>query len=159
MALRVGEVAPDFERPDQHGKPFRLSGLRGRPVVVFFYPRSFTPACTAQACTFRDAYEEFLAAGAAVVGVSTVPVEGATGQESFARRFGLPFTLVSDDGSIRAAWGVPKTFGLFPGRVTYVLGPDGRLAHAFESALRVGAHVRTALEVVRGLSGADAGRA
>lgn len=151
-ALRVGALAPDFERPDQHGRPFRLSSTRGRPAVVFFFPRAFTPACTAQACAFRDAYEAFTQAGATVVGISTVAVEGLAGQEAFARRFGLPFTLVSDDGSIRAAWGVPRTLGLFPGRVTYVLDAQGRVAHQFASQLRVGAHVRKAIEVVRCLA-------
>lgn len=150
-ALRTGDVAPDFERPDQHGRAFRLSSLRGKPVVVFFYPRAFTPACTAQACGFRDAYEAFTDAGAAVVGVSTGEVEGLTGQEAFARRFGLPFTLVADDGSIRASWGVPKTLWLMPGRVTYVLDGAGRVAHQFSSQWRVARHVAGALEVVRGL--------
>ena len=151
-ALQPGDQAPDFERPDQHGRPFRLSSLRGKPVVVFFYPRAFTPACTAQACGFRDAYEAFTEAGAAVVGVSTGTVDGATGQEAFARRFALPFTLVADDGSIRSAWGVPKTAWLLPGRVTYVLDPAGRVVMVFSSQLRVGAHIERALSAVRAMT-------
>lgn len=146
--LKMGETVPDFERPDQQGRLFRLSSLRGRPVVVFFYPKDHTPACTAQACAFRDSYEAFAQAGAAVVGISTGSAESHAG---FAERFRLPFTLVADDGSIRALWGVPQTLGLFPGRVTYVLDGEGRLRHQFNSQLRVSEHIRSALEVIRAM--------
>lgn len=147
--LRIGDSSPDIAGLDQHGQPFSLSGHRGKPVVVFFYPKDHTPACTAQSCGFRDAYEEFVAAGATVVGVSTGSVVGHAG---FAVRHGLPFTLIADDGSIRAAWRVPKTLGLFPGRVTYVIDPQGRVCHVFNSQLRVGTHVQSALGVVKQLA-------
>lgn len=146
--LRVGDQAPDFTTRDHLGREFKFSSLRGRPAVVFFYPKDNTPACTAQSCSFRDAYDDFLAAGAAVVGVSTGSVEAHAG---FARRQNLPFALLADDGAIRVLWRVPKTLGFIPGRVTYVIDAQGRVRHAFNSQWRVGEHVQSALRVVRSL--------
>jgi peroxiredoxin Q/BCP len=148
----VGDEAPDFERSDSQGRPFRLSQMRGRCVVLFFFPKSFTPACTAQSCAFRDAYEDFARAGAEVVGVSS---DAGTTHQSFAQRFTLPFRLLPDlDGSLRRLLGVPRTLWMIPGRVTYVIGPDGVVRHVFNSQLNVKRHVASALETVRSLSGA-----
>lgn len=152
--IGVGDAAPDFERPDHQGRPVRLSSLRPRPVVLFFYPKNHTPACTAEACAFRDAYEVFAEAGAEVIGISTGSVEGHAG---FARRHGLPFRLVADDGSIRRAFGVPRTLGLFPGRVTYVIDGAGTVRHVFNGQLNVSGHIASALEVVRSLGPRGAG--
>jgi peroxiredoxin Q/BCP len=148
--VRVGDPAPDFERPDHQGRPFRLSAMRGRCVVVFFYPKDYTPGCTAQSCRFRDGYEQFTAAGAEVVGISS---DAPSTHAGFAGRYRLPFRLLSDaDGSLRRLWGVPRTLGLLPGRVTYVVGPDGVVRHRFSSQWRIGTHVQRALDVVRSLS-------
>ncbi len=149
MPIKVGDPAPDFDRPDQHGQPVRLRDLRGKPVVIYFYPQDFTPACTAQACAFRDAYESFTQAGAEVLGVST----GSSGvHASFAQRHKLPFRLIADDGSLRSAFGVPRTLWLFPGRVTYILDAQGVVRHTFSSQLQVGRHIDDALRVVRDLA-------
>ena len=148
--INVGDTAPDFERLDHEGKPFRLSSVRGRCAVVFFYPKDNTPACTAQACSFRDSFRDFADAGAVVVGVSngSPKLHGA-----FAARHGLPFVLVADNGSIRRAWGVPKTMWILPGRVTYVLDSEGVVRHMFNSQIDIEGHVKSALEVVRNLVG------
>lgn len=154
-SVRVGDLAPDFERLDHEGRAFRLSDLRGRCVVVFFYPKDYTPGCTAQSCRFRDGYEDFTAAGAEVVGISG---DGASTHAGFAGRYRLPFRLLSDaDGSLRRLWGVPRTLGLLPGRVTYVVGPDGVVRHRFSSQWRIGTHVQRALDVVRSLCGHGSG--
>jgi peroxiredoxin Q/BCP len=151
--VRVGDAVPDFERRDSQGGRFRLSEKCGACVVLFFYPKDFTPGCTAQSCAFRDSYEDFTAAGATVVGVSS---DSDASHQGFAGKHRLPFTLISDaDGSLRSLLGVPKTLWLFPGRVTYVIGPDGVLRHVFNSQINIGGHIKTALEVVRSLSGAD----
>ncbi|MGQ0627109.1 MAG: peroxiredoxin [Phycisphaerales bacterium] len=148
--LRIGETAPDFERPSQDGRPFRLSSTRGRAAVIFFYPKDYTPACTAQACSFRDSFKAFADAGAVVIGVSN----GAPKSHgAFAARHGLPFLLVADDGSIRKSWGVPRSLFIFPGRVTYVLDREGVVRHIYRSQMHVHGHVRTSLEVVERLSG------
>lgn len=151
--LQTGDPAPDFERPDHLGHPFRLSALRGKPVVLFFYPKDFTPACTAQACSFRDAYENFARAGAEVVGIST----GSTGTHaSFAQRLALPFRLIVDDGSIRALFRVPRSLGLFPGRVTYVLDYAGIIRLIFNSQWRIQSHIQEALTIIKSLATARA---
>jgi len=153
-AIGVGDAAPDFERPDHIGRPVRLSSLRPRPVVLFFYPKNHTPACTAEACAFRDAYEVFTQAGAEVIGISTGSEASHAG---FARRHGLPYRLIADDGSIRRAFGVPRTLGLFPGRVTYVIDGAGIVRHVFNGQLNVGGHIASALDVVRSLASGGTG--
>lgn len=150
MGIGVGDQAPDFTLPDQDGKPVTLSALRGKPVVLYFYPRDETPVCTREACSFRDAYEAFAKAGAVVLGASgdTVASHGA-----FARRLGLPFLLLADVGDVvRKAWGVPKALGFMTGRTTYVIDGDGAVRHVFSAMLSAQAHVDEALKVVRTLT-------
>lgn len=148
----VGDAAPDFSLHDQHGRLVRFSELRRRdggdaPTVLYFYPRNFTPACTKEACDFRDAYEDFAEAGAVVVGVSA---DSAESHRSFSQTFRLPFTLLSDaDGAVRRLYGVPSTLGLFAGRVTYVIDRAGIVRLVFNSQLRPGAHIRRAMAALR----------
>lgn len=150
-ALRIGDPAPDLVRPDHAGNPFRLADLRGKWVVLFFYPADHTAGCTAQACAFRDAYQDFADAGAEVVGVST----GTPGDHAdFARAQRLPFRLLADDGGLRAAFGVPSTLWLIPGRATYVIDPAGIIRMTFSSQLRFAEHARRALAFIRSLPSA-----
>jgi peroxiredoxin Q/BCP len=149
--IEIGDVAPDFELPAQTGQRVRLSDYRDKQVVVlYFYPRDDTPVCTKEACRFRDAFADFTAAGAVVLGVSADPVER---HRAFAQRQRLPFLLLSDaEGAVRKAFGVPKTLGLFPGRVTYVIDKEGTVRHLFQSQLDADGHVREALEMVKQLA-------
>jgi len=137
---------------DQDGQTFALDSLRGdRVAVVFFYPKDFTPGCTAESCAFRDSHEAFVDAGAVVVGVSS---DGQASHRKFADAYSLPYTLVSDEsGDVRRAWGVRKRFGLLPGRVTFVVDRDGVVQHEFSSQLQMSKHVAEALRVVRALAG------
>jgi peroxiredoxin Q/BCP len=148
--VRVGDPAPDVELAPAGGEPLRLSDFREKSeVVLFFYPKDETPGCTAEACAFRDNFEAFREAGAEVIGVSA---DSAESHARFAGRHGLPFRLVSDtDGSLRARFGVPKTLGLFPGRVTYVIDKHGIVRHIFSSQLQATKHVDEALAVIREL--------
>ena len=146
--VKVGEVAPDFTLPDPDGKPVTLSSLRGRVVVLYFYPKDFTSGCTREACHFRDAYEDFTEAGADVVGVS------ADSQEShrkFRDAYLLPFPILSDEKSV-----VKKLYGisghLLPGRVTFVIDKDGVVRHIFSSQTNMKAHVDEALTILKSLS-------
>lgn len=148
--IRVGDRAPDVALPDADGKTVRLSEFRGRSaVVLYFYPGDFTPGCTLEACAFRDAYEAFVEAGATVIGVSA----DAGGRHSaFSERFSLPFVLLSDpEGEARRAFGVGRTLGILPGRVTFIIDREGMVRHVFSSQLRPRAHMRRALEVLSGL--------
>lgn len=149
--LRVGERAPNFSLPDENGERVSLEDLRARgPVVVYFYPRDDTPGCTVEACTFRDSYEDFVEAGARVVGISA---DGDGSHRSFKEKHGLPFVLLTDvDGSVAASYGVKKTLGLLPGRVTFVVDREGVVQSVFDSQIRVRHHVGQALEVVRRLA-------
>jgi thioredoxin-dependent peroxiredoxin len=148
MGIRVGDVAPDFTLPMQNGSAMTLKTLLGKgAVVLYFYPKDDTPGCTAEACSFRDAYEDFKEAGAEVVGISS---DSAGAHRDFADKHRLPFTLVSDaGGKVRKLYGVPSTLGLFPGRVTYVIDPGGVVRHVFNSQLNPTKHVGEALEVLR----------
>jgi peroxiredoxin Q/BCP len=151
-AVRVGDRAPDFEVPSSSGGTIRLSDYRGKSeVVLFFYPKDNTPACAFEACSFRDSYEAFREAGAEVIGISS---DSAETHRRFAERFRLPFVLLTDaDGALRARFGVPRTLGLFPGRVTYLIDREGIVRHIFSSQLQLRRHVAEALEVLARLRG------
>lgn len=153
MALQVGDVAPDFTGQAQTGETISLHDFRGQQaVVVYFYPADNTPGCTAEACAFRDAYQDFVDAGAAVIGISGDSLES---HRNFAAGKKLPFLLLSDaDGALRKAYGVPKSLWLMPGRVTYVIDKQGIVQQIFNSQLFATQHVKEALATVRKLTNA-----
>ena len=149
--VEVGDRAPDFTLPDQTGKPVRLSDLLADHVVVlYFYPKDETTGCTAEACSFRDSYQVFKDAGAEVVGVSSDSVES---HESFAAHHSLPFILLSDaGGALRKQYGVPTTFGMWPGRVTYIIDREGVVRHIFSSQIQFERHVTEALKTLQAIA-------
>jgi thioredoxin-dependent peroxiredoxin len=148
MKVKVGSVAPGFTLLSQAGEMVSLEDFFGRkPVVLFFYPKDDSPGCTREVCAFRDNFEEFGKLDAEVIGISSDSVES---HMSFAVKHELSFTLLSDEaGNIRRLYGVPKTFGLFPGRVTYVIDKEGVVRHVFASQLSVERHVQEALAALR----------
>lgn len=147
-AIEIGDAAPDFELPSQDGVAVRLGSYRDRKnVVLYFYPKDETPGCTAEACGFRDQYEAFTDAGAEVIGVSSDSTES---HRNFARHHRLPFTLLSDaSGQVRKLYGVHKTLGLIPGRVTFVIDKRGVVRHSFRSLTQVDQHLEQALATLR----------
>jgi thioredoxin-dependent peroxiredoxin len=146
--LKPGDAMPDTTLVGPDG-PVQLRDRIGKALVVYFYPKDETYGCTIEACKFRDEYEDFLAVGAEVIGVSR---DSADSHDRFRSHHKLPFTLLSDpDGKVAAAWGVRGKLGL-PGRVTYVFDRQGVLRHRFDSMIRFGKHVDEALEVVRQLA-------
>jgi len=149
--LQIGDTLPDVELTGDAG-PVKLANVLGhRTAVVYFYPKDETPGCTAEACTFRDAYEDFAGAGAVVVGISRDSLES---HGRFKARHQLPFTLLSDpEGKAAALFGVKRTLGVLPGRSTFVIDRQGVVRHRFDSQLRVGEHVKQALEIVLQLEG------
>lgn len=150
MGLKTGDALPEFELLDQDGQAFSSSRLKGEAFVLYFYPKDDTPGCTAEACSFRDSYEEFEDIGAKVVGVSSDSPEK---HKEFAAKYRLPFTLLSDKGNqLRKLFGVPKSFfGLIPGRVTYIFNEESQLIHMFNSQLKVNKHITEALEYLKSL--------
>nr|WP_255652951.1 peroxiredoxin [Myxococcus sp. XM-1-1-1] len=154
--LKQGDVLPDVTLTGAGNQPVRLKDLVGQKVlVVYFYPRDDSPGCTVQACGLRDQYEDFVAAGAEVVGISG---DSVASHQGFAAKHRLPFVLLSDEkGQAREAFGVGASFlGMLPGRVTFVVDRQGIVQDSFESQLRVGEHVRRALELVRSLASKSA---
>lgn len=149
--LQLGDPAPDFSLPTGSGDTFHLAALRGRPVVLYFYPKDDTPGCTAEACAFRDQYEDFTDLGAQVVGVSS---DSENSHQKFAQKHRLPFPLLADAGGrVRRLYEVPRALlGLLPGRVTFVIDAAGRVAYIFNSLSGATDHVSKTKEVLRRLA-------
>lgn len=151
-SLSVGDHIPTFTLPDQNGQPVSSEALVAEgPVVLFFYPQDFTVGCTAEACAFRDAHEDFSDAGVRVVGISS---DGIKSHADFVAKHGLPYTLLSDDkGQVRKAFGAPRfLLGLADGRVTYVVDGQGVIRHVFNSMVQATRHVQEALQIVTSLA-------
>ncbi|BBD58683.1 alkyl hydroperoxide reductase/ thiol specific antioxidant/ Mal allergen [Nostoc sp. HK-01] len=151
MAVKVGDIAPDFTLPAQNGAAVSLKDYRGqKAVVLYFYPKDDTPGCTAESCAFRDQYEVFKDAGAEVIGVSG---DSSESHQRFAAKYNLPFALLSDQGDqVRKQYGATAAFGLFPGRVTYIIDQQGVVQYVFDSMLNFQGHVTEALKTLQTLS-------
>jgi thioredoxin-dependent peroxiredoxin len=151
--IEVGIKAPDFSLPDQDGKMHKLSDYKGKPVVLFFYPKDDTPGCTKEACSFRDHFAEFKKAGIEVLGVS---VDSAESHEKFAVKYHLPFTLLSDtDKKVVTEYGVwvekinygKKYWGT--ARTTFLIDKNGNIVHVFEQ-VKPDEHAAEVLEKLSG---------
>jgi peroxiredoxin Q/BCP len=126
-----GQEAPDFELTSDAGEQVRLSSLRGRPVVLYFYPRSDTSGCTRQASGIRDLYDQFEARHAVVLGVST---DDVAAQARFKEKYSLPFTILADpERTIGDAYGVLQEGKTSYARSTYVIGPEGTITKVMKN--------------------------
>ncbi len=145
--VKIGDSAPDFTLPSQMGDNVTLSEYFGKKnIVLYFYPKDETAGCTREACSFRDAYNELTSLDAQVLGVSGQSVES---HKSFASHYGLPFLLLADVGdNVRELYGVPKTLGLLPGRVTYIIDKQGVVRHIFNSQTQAERHVKEAKDTL-----------
>lgn len=146
MILKEGNAMPEFRGITQNGTPFNSSELKNKWAVIYFYPKDFTPGCTAQACSFRDIYEDFKVAGAEVVGISS---DSEASHDKFAVKHKLPFILLSDGNKkLQRLFGVPRSvFGLLPGRVTYIVNPDGKIVSVFNS-MNANKHIEHAKKLI-----------
>lgn len=150
MAVKVGDKIPEFTAIDTNGQRFESNSIVGhKAVVIYFYPKDNTPGCTAQACSFRDQYQDFTDLGAEVIGISS---DSQKSHEKFSKQYKLPFTLLSDnDKKIRNMFGVPTgLLGLLPGRVTYVADKNGVVKMIFDSMMAT-KHIPKALEAIKKL--------
>jgi len=155
--VKVGDKAPDFSLPAQDGTTFKLSDWHGKKsVVLYFYPKDDTLVCRKEACLFRDSYNTFVDAGAEVVGVSGDSIES---HKKFVEARHLPFKLLCDKGGkIIKLYGVPRSAGgLLPGRVTYVIDPQGVVRLTFNNLLDADQHVAEALKVLKSIDHKNAG--
>lgn len=147
--VKIGDKAPVFSLLSDNGETVSLGNYIGKkPVVLYFYPRDNTAVCTKEACAFRDSYDEFIRLDdAEVIGISSDPVES---HKSFSSSYRLPFRLLSDEkGAVRELYGVPRTLGILPGRVTYVIDREGIVIHIISSQLGYKKHVEEALQALR----------
>jgi peroxiredoxin Q/BCP len=148
IGLQVGDKIPDFTALKVDGSTFSSASVLGEmPVVIYFYPKDNTSQCTAQACSFRDKYEDFKDLGAEVIGISS---DGLASHEKFQKQYKLPFILLSDeDKKIQKLFGVPKAlFGMLPGRVTYVADKNGIIIMVFNNIMAAN-HIPKALRAIK----------
>ena len=150
MSLRIGDRLPGFTLKDQDGNDYHSLDRGGdQPLVLFFYPKDFTPGCTKEACSFRDHFEDFTDNGAEVVGISS---DSIGMHKKFATRHNLPFTLLSDPkGKVRRQFGIRNAFlNLLPGRETFVFDKEGELVLRYRNSLAT-EHMERALKAVQEL--------
>jgi thioredoxin-dependent peroxiredoxin len=154
VVLRSGDIAPDFDLRDQHGKAVKLSDLRGQLLILYFYPRADTPGCTTQACGVRDRYSEYEKAGAKVIGISPDEVADIA---KFAGKYDLGFTLLADPDHAVAekygAWGEKSMYGkkyLGVLRSTFIVDAEGKVAKVFPK-VQPKKHDKLVLEALAGL--------
>ena len=151
--IAKGERAPEFEGTLAGGKQLRLRDFRGRRhVILYFFPKDFTPGCTREACSFRDRRAEVAGLDAEIVGVSLDTPEK---HEAFAQKYQLPYPLVSDrSGAIATAFGVARLGGWLPTkRVTFVIDKQGVVQHVIQSEFSIDMHIDEALDTLRRLQG------
>ena len=154
MTVDVGDDAPDFSLPTDGGGKTSLKAIRGKKVILYFYPKDMTPGCTKEACDFRDALPDFRKAAAEVIGVSR---DSVTRHDKFKASYELPFTLVADeDGTLCEAYGVwqeKKNYGrTYMGivRSTFLIDEKGKIAGVWRN-VRVKGHADAVLEEARKL--------
>jgi thioredoxin-dependent peroxiredoxin len=146
--MKAGELAPDFELPDETGTVRSLTKLLADgPVVLFFYPAAMTAGCTKESCHFRDLAAEFAAVGASRVGISPDAVEK---QKRFSDKHSFDFPLLSDpDGAVARQFGVRRSVGIPTRRQTFVIDTDRTVLEVIKSELRMDVHADKALEALR----------
>jgi thioredoxin-dependent peroxiredoxin len=152
--IAVGERAPEFEGTLAGGKQLRLRDFRGRRhIILYFFPKDFTPGCTKEACSFRDRRAEIAALDAEIVGVSLDTPEK---HASFAEKYQLPYPLISDrSAAVATAFGVSRLGGWLPTkRVTFVIDKQGVVQKVIQSEFSIDMHIDEAIETLRRLQGA-----
>ncbi len=149
--IEAGSPAPDFELPDEDGKPVHLAErLADGPVVLFFYPTALSGGCTAEVCHFRDLAAEFAAAGAQPIGISTDSMDQ---QRKFSQKTSIDFPLVSDqDGAVARAYGVKRKYVTPVKRATFVIGSDGVIHEVIASEWSMVVHADRALTALASLA-------
>ncbi len=153
MTIAANQTAPDFSLQDENGTVHRLSEYRGKPVVLYFYPKDDTPGCTTEACAFRDDYSDYEGSGVVILGVSP---DSPKSHKKFKEKYQLPFALLADEDhqvcELYGAWGRKKFMGReYDGvlRSTFVIGADGEIKKVFENVKPAG-HSAEVLAALKG---------
>ncbi|MBV6419460.1 MAG: putative peroxiredoxin bcp [Ignavibacteriaceae bacterium] len=154
MALKVGDKAPAFKLKNQDEETISLSRLKGKPVVLYFYPKDDTPGCTKEACNFRDEFPKFGKLKAEIIGISTDSVKS---HKKFAEKYGLPFNLLADEKKeVVEKYGVWKEKNMYGRkymgieRTTFIINSDGRIANIFPK-VKVDEHNKEVMEALKEL--------
>jgi|SRR5680860_532059 len=150
MGLNIGDSIPNISIPDEADELFELNKFTGKQaLIVYFYPKNFTPGCVKEACDFRDKYEDFKVLNAEVIGISS---DSESSHRRFKSKYQLPFIFLSDiDKKARSAFGVkPALMGLIPGRETFVFNKNGKLIMQYNN-LNAASHINKALEKLKTL--------
>ncbi|MFF2158486.1 thioredoxin-dependent thiol peroxidase [Paenibacillus chitinolyticus] len=152
MSINTGQQAPDFELPANNGQQVKLSDFKGKKVVLYFYPKDMTPACTTQACDFRDKYPEIESLNAVILGVST---DSLKRHEKFIDKYSLPFLLLADEdhavSEIYGVWKEKSMYGkTFMGieRSTFLIDEEGILVKEWRK-VKVKGHIEEALTYLK----------
>ncbi len=147
MALKVGDTLPNFTAKDTNGTVFDSQNYIGKQsLVIYFYPKDNTPGCTAEACSFRDNYQDFKDLGSEVIGISA---DSVTSHLKFKSKFNLPFILLSDaDKKLRKLFGVENSLIFLPGRETFVADKNGVILMIFNS-MSSKIHIEKALQILK----------
>lgn len=156
MAIAIGDKCPEFTLKDQNNADFDIKSVLGKQVlVIYFYPKDDTPGCTAEACSFRDSYEDFKDLGCEVIGISS---DSPKKHAEFAAKHRLTFTLLADtEKKVRKQFGVPgNLFGLIPGRVTYIVDKKGIVRHIYNSLANAAGHIEESMNAVKSITNEEA---
>jgi peroxiredoxin Q/BCP len=148
LAQNVGDTAPDFSLPATNGKTLTLKDFRGKWLVLYFYPKAFTPGCTAESCSLRDGDKDIQKTGAQILGVS---LDDVTTQKKFKTEYKLPFELLSDSNkTMSKAYGTLGFLGMYSERKTFLIDPQGKLRHVFTN-VNTAQHAREVLKTLQAL--------
>ncbi len=153
--LQVGDPVPDVSAPSTSGKDVRLADLKGSWVVLYFYPKAFTPGCTAESCSLRDGYSEIQKLGATILGVS---LDNLPTQVDFKAKYNMPFDLLSDSTkAVAKAFDALGIAGMMAQRKTFIINPEGKIAHIFDK-VNTGAHDEEVAAVLKDLQAKAGGQ-
>jgi thioredoxin-dependent peroxiredoxin len=151
MSITIGSNCPEFTLLNQEGKEVNMRDFIGtKNIIIYFYPKDNTPGCTKEACSFRDSMHDLNNLDCEVFGISA---DSVSSHKAFSERFRLTFNLLSDENNlIRKQFKVPANlFGIFPGRVTYIINKEGKVIHIINSQTNPEKHIKETIEVVKGL--------
>lgn len=151
MSLKIGDKIPFFTSISDSGNEFDIKDVIGKKnVVIYFYPKNFTPGCTKEACSFRDAFEDFVGFDTEIIGVSS---DSVASHQEFKKAHRLPFTLLADEKSIvQKLFGVKKRFFILTGRETFVVNKKGEIVYHFNSMFDAEKHIELAIQKLKELN-------